>query len=161
EQSFDSVTNVSRLSSPDNLFKIYTWTLPKVDMSDYKFFGFVQYYVTDKKKVKKLSVVRLNDASAMSENPQSMKLKPETWFGAVYYHILESKKGGKKYYTLLGWKGNDRTTTKKLIDVMYFTKDSLMLGYPLFKSEKGYINRVVFEYASEAVMSLHYEPSKK
>lgn len=157
EASFDSVKNISRLHSPDNSFNIYTWTLPKTDMSAYSFFGFVQYYDTKKK----LKVVRLNDASATIENPQSMKLKSEDWFGAVYYDIDENKKGGKKYYTLLGWKGNNQVTTKKLIDVMYFKKDSVMFGYPLFKSEKGYVNRVVFEYAAEAVMSLRYEHSKK
>jgi hypothetical protein len=158
EASFDSVTNVSVLSSPDNLLKVYTWTLPKVDMSAYRFFGFVQYYDAHKKK---LNVARLEDASAMIETPQSEKVKPENWFGAVYYNIIESKKAGKKYYTLLGWKGNNRTTTKKLIDVVYLKKDSLMFGYPLFKSEKGYVNRLVFEYAAEAVMSLRYEPSRK
>jgi hypothetical protein len=158
EASFDSVTNVSVLPSHDGLLRIYTWTLPKVDMSAYTYFGFVQYM--DKKK-KNLKVIRLQDASAMAENPQSLKLKSDNWFGAVYYDITESKKAGKKYYTLLGWKGNDRTTTKKLIDLMYFKKDSLLFGYPLFKSEKGYVNRVVFEYASIAVMSLRFEHSKK
>jgi len=157
EAPFDSVANVSRLKSPDNLFNIYTWTVPKVDISAYTFFGFVQYYDTKKK----LQVVRLNDASGTIENPQSMKLKPEDWLGAVYYGIDENKKGGKKYYTLLGWKGQSQVTTKKLIDVMYFKKDSVMFGYPLFKSEKGYVNRVVFEYAAEAAMSLRFEQSKK
>ena len=156
--SFDSVTNVSVLPSHDGLLRMYTWTLPKVDMSAYTYFGLVQHM--DKKK-KKIKATRLQDASAMAENPQSLKLKSDNWFGAVYYDIIESKKGGKKYYTLLGWKGNDRITTKKIIDVMYLKKDSLMFGYPLFKSEKGYVNRVVFEYAAAAVMSLRYERSKK
>ena len=156
--SFDSVSNVSLLISPDNLVRVYTWTLPKVDMSAYTYFGFVQHY--DKKK-KKVTAARLHDASAMVENPQSQKLKAESWYGAVYYDILESKRGGKKYYTLLGWKGNDRITTKKVLEVMYLKKDSVMFGYPHFKGEKGYTNRVVFEYASEAVMVLRYEPSKK
>src|SRR5258706_3534332 len=44
EPSFDSVTNVSSLTSHDNLLKVYTWTLPKVDMSSYTFFGIVQHY---------------------------------------------------------------------------------------------------------------------
>lgn len=157
EASFDSVTNVSKLISPDKSLRIYTWTLPKTDMSSYIFFGFVQYY--DSKK--RLKVIRLEDTSAMIENPQSLKLNAQNWFGAVYYYILESKKGGRKYYTLLGWKGNNRITTKKVIDIMYFKKDSLMFGYPLLKGEKGYVNRVVFEYAAEAVMALRYEPSKK
>lgn len=154
----DSVSNVSLLTSPDGLIRVYAWTLPKVDMSAYTYFGFVQHY--DKKR-KKLKVIRLKDASAMMENPQAQKLKAENWYGAVYYDILESKRGGKKYYSLLGWKGTNRATTKKVIDVMYFKKDSLMFGYPLFKSEKGYVNRVVFEYAAEAVMALRYESSKK
>ena len=156
--SFDSVTNVSSLTSPDDLLRVYTWTLPRTDMSSYVFFGFVQCY--DKKK-KKLTVIPLDDASGMIESPQSMKLKSDNWYGAVYYDIRISKRGSKRYYTLLGWKGNNRTTTKKVIDVMYTKKDSLMFGYPLFKGEKGYVNRVVFEYAAEAVMALRYESSKK
>src|SRR5687768_9904578 len=43
EASFDSVTNVSVIPSQDGLLRIYTWTLPKVDMSAYTYFGLVQH----------------------------------------------------------------------------------------------------------------------
>ncbi|MBK5286264.1 MAG: hypothetical protein JJE25_12765 [Bacteroidia bacterium] len=156
--SFDSITNVSILSPPDKSFRLFTWVLPGVDLSSYSYFGFVQQYNRIKKQLK---VIPLEEMQADSENIASKKLTSEKWFGSIYYQILPVKKNGKNYYTLLGWKGNNELTTKKMIDVMYFTEGKPMFGYPIFKGERGYTNRIIFEFNAEAMMSLRYEASKK
>jgi len=155
---FDSVTNVSILSPPDKLFRLFTWTLPRVDLSAYSYFGFIQQYDKIKKQVK---VIPLEEIPVDTENISSKKLPSDKWFGAIYYQIIPVKKNGKNYYSLLGWKGNNVLTTKKIIDVMYFTEGKPMFGYPIFKGEKGYTNRIIFEFNAEAMMSLRYEASKK
>ena len=156
--SFDSVTNVSVLQPPDKSFRIFTWIQPKIDLSHYSYFGFIQKF--DKVK-KELKVFPLEEMLNDTENVTAKKLPADKWYGAVYYTILPVKKNNKNYYTLLGWKGNDQRTTKKLIDVLYFNEGKPMFGYPIFKGSKGYTSRVVFEYATEVIMSLRYEESKK
>ncbi|HLG35392.1 MAG TPA: hypothetical protein VI757_10970 [Bacteroidia bacterium] len=158
EVSFDSVINVSVLMPPDKSFRLFTWTQPRIDLSAYTYFGFIQKY--DKVK-KELKVFPLEEMVGDSENVSTKKLPADKWYGAIYYEILPVKKSGKNYYTLLGWKGNDQRTTKKLIDVLYFNEGKPMFGYPIFKGAKGYTNRVVFEFAAEAMMGLRYEESKK
>ena len=155
---FDSVTSVSVLQPEDKSFRIFTWTKPRINLSAYSYFGFIQKY--DKVK-KELKVFPLEEMIGDSENINAKKLSTDKWYGAIYYEIIPVKKNGKNYYTLLGWKGNNPLTTKKLIDVLYFNGDKPMFGYPIFKAEKGYTNRLIFEFAAEAMMSLRYEPSKK
>src|ERR1035438_1575359 len=41
---FDSVTNVSILTSPDNSFRLMTWNMPATDGSNFNYYGFVQVY---------------------------------------------------------------------------------------------------------------------
>jgi hypothetical protein len=156
--SFDSVTNVSVLQPSDKSFRLFTWTQPKIDLSHYSYFGFIQKY--DKVK-KELKVFPLEEMIVDTENISQKKLPADKWLGAVYYQILPVKKNGKNYYTLLGWKGNDLRTTKKLMDVLYFNEGKPMFGYPIFKGAKGYTSRVIFEFATEAMMSLRYEESQK
>ena len=62
---------------------------------------------------------------------------------------------------MLGWKGNNQRSTKKVIDVLYFSGSKAQFGFPFFKKEKVYKSRVIFEYNSQAVMSLRYEEKKK
>ena len=46
------------------------------------------------------------------------ELGPEKWFGAVYYAVVPVKRGGKTWYTPLGWKGHSRAETRKVIEVL-------------------------------------------
>lgn len=154
---FDSVNNVSVINAPDKSFRILTWTLPSYEGS-YSFFGFIQ---TFNKKTHEARVFDLVDSTYQIEKPEVAKLTTDKWYGAVYYKILMNKKEGKNYYTLLGWKGKNPVSSQKVIEVLHFSGDKPMFGFPLFKKENVYRNRLIFEFAAQAVMSLHYEESKK
>jgi hypothetical protein len=154
---FDSLKNVSTLVSPNKDFRVLTWTLPSYEGS-YSFFGFIQTY---NKKTKEIKVYDLVDSTEYIEKPEAAKLTSDKWFGAVYYKLLSNKKDGKLYYTLLGWKGKNQSSTQKVIDVLYFSNGKPVFGYPFLKLENVYRNRMIFEYAAQAVMSLRYEESKK
>ena len=65
------------------------------------------------------------------------------------------------YYTLLGWKGNDRLTTKKVIDILSFQNGIIQFGYPFFKTNKTYSHRLIFEFTSAASMMLSYDERKR
>jgi hypothetical protein len=154
---FDSVKNVSTLTAPDKSFRILTWTLPSWEGA-YSFFGFIQ---TFNKKTGESKITALVDSTYRIEQPEMEKLHAGRWYGAVYYKILVNKKDGKNFYTLLGWKGKNPLATQKVIDVLHFSGDQTLFGFPLFKTDHVYRKRLIFEYASQAVMSLRYEEKKK
>ena len=61
----------------------------------------------------------LTDKSADIKNPENTVGEASKWYGMLYYKIVPVKIKRKKYYTLLGWDGNDKITAKKIIDVLY------------------------------------------
>jgi len=151
---FDSLTSVSRLDAPDNSFRIFTWMLAKEDGS-FEYFGFI--HAKDGKK-KGFKIHRLYDRSEEMETPELKTLDNTNWYGALYYKIIYNKYNDKKTYTLLGWDGNNRTSSKKVIEVLTFgARGKPVFGYNLFKSYKKNIKRVIFEYSSTASMSLRFE----
>jgi len=158
EFGFDSVKTMAVLISPDKRFKIYNWNLPKTN-GTFEYYGFIQ--VWDKKN-KSTKVFKLNDKSATIKNPETASLDADNWYGAHYYKIIESKHKRKTNYLLLGWKGNDRLTTKKVIETM--TIDNQLkpkFGVALFKVPKKNPKRFVFEYSADVTMSVKYDEKER
>jgi hypothetical protein len=165
---FDSVKNISVKTAPDNSFRLYTWTYPNNEGGKYYYYGYLQTYTKQEfKKVKGInqtrliSLFKLNDSTDAIEKPLSTKLKPEKWYGAVYYSILKNVKNNKSYYTLLGWHGKNQKLTQKIIDVLSLDNGKPIFGYPLFKSGKVYHHRILFEYSSQVSFTLHYDENRK
>lgn len=152
---FDSLTTIACLTSPDNSFRIFNWNLPKDDGS-FNFFGIIQLN-NGKKSISPL--ITLNDRSNMISEPEYQVLDAENWYGALYYKIILKKSKGINYYTLLGWDGNDRFSTKKIIDVLTFDeKMEPLFGSEIFNNYKeNNFTRVIFEYSKLASLSLKYE----
>jgi hypothetical protein len=117
--------------------------------TQYHYYGFLQV-----KKNKKVNLFHLSDSTEVIEKPLSKKLKPEKWLGAIYYNVLVHERKGKKIYTLLGWKGKDNMFTQKVIDVLTIEGNKPVFGLAVFKVNNIYNHRVLFEYTSQAVMSL-------
>jgi hypothetical protein len=124
----------------------------------YSFYGCIQL---TNRKTGDIRLIELSDSSYAIAHPENAKLSSGKWYGALYYRILMNKKDGKKYYTLLGWKGKDVMHTQKVIDVLHFSGDQILFGFPFFKTGNSYSNRLIFEFPAQAVMSLHYEENKK
>ena len=153
---FDSVTNVSILNAPDNSFRIMTWNLPAVDGSHYNYYGYIQTY-NKRKNTSKL--IPLHDCSDTISNPQTRKLNPDSWYGQVYYKMIPCKKGGRKYYTLLGIHWIDKLKTQKIIDNISISGDKIVFGNPFIKVKK-FFNRMLFTYSAQVVMALRYDAIK-
>jgi hypothetical protein len=147
--SFDSIPNLSVKTSSDHVVRLYTWMSANYQGSEYTYYGFLQI-----KKNKKTSLFPLTDSTNVIEKPLSKKLKPNQWLGAIYYNILVHERKGKKIYTLFGWKGKNEMLTQKLIDVLTIDYNKPLFGLAVFKVNDIYNNRVIFEYTSQAVMSL-------
>jgi hypothetical protein len=151
---FDSVKAVSILNSPDNYFRIFSWHIINDDGS-YRFYGAVQMNTGGT-----LKLYPLEDYSPLLTNPEDSVTDNHKWFGAQYYGIIPVG-GANPYYVLLGWKGNTVKSTKKVIEVISFKNDKLVLGMPIFDSKGKKKNRVVFEYARQASMLLKYVPDQR
>ena len=156
---FDSLPTIARISSPDNTFRIFNWLLKK-DNGNYEYFGIVHYH---NKKRKRYEFILLVDNSANIRNAEQQDLDAKNWYGGLYYQIAYIKKAGRKYYTLLAWDGNDGYSTKKIIDVMYFSgKNKIKFGLPIFKkNKKESQKRVIIEYDAKTSVSVKYQPKEQ
>jgi hypothetical protein len=150
---FDSVKAVSIVNSPDNRFRIITWPLT-FDDGSYRFYGTIQINTGGK-----LLMYPLNDASPDIKNPEDTVTDNHRWYGAEYYRIIPVYTP-KLYYVLLGWKGNNIKSTKKVIEVLSFNDDKPVLGMPIFDGNGKTRKRIVFEYTRQASMLLRYIPTQ-
>lgn len=161
---FDSIKEVSILSPKNKKFKLVTWNLNKDDGTQ-AYFGYL--LVNNSKRIKKswlkhetiesYEAFKLLDRSAQVKSPESYIGKPEKWFGMLYTQLIECD----GFYTLIGWDGNDKLTTRKFIDALYFKSDgSPVFGKDIFRFSRKNPKRLMFEYSSEVSMSLKYVERK-
>jgi len=151
---FDSLETISILSPENKSFRLFNWILRK-DNGTYSYFCLLHYH---NKRKKKYEIIELNDNSDNLRNPIYEDLDSKNWFGALYYEIIYIKKSGRKFYTLLGWDGNDGNSTKKIIEPMYFSgKNKVKFGLPIFRlKKKSKQKRFILECDSKSSFSLKF-----
>ena len=156
---FDSLPTIARILSPDNTFRIFNWLLKK-ENGAYEYYAIVHYHNI---KRKRYEIIPLVDNSANIRNAEQEDLDAKNWYGGIYYQIAYIKKIGRKYYTLLAWDGNDGNSTKKIIDVLYFSgKNKIKFGLPIFKkNKKESQKRVIIEYDAKTSVSVRYQEKEK
>ncbi len=151
---FDSLNSIGRLIPEDKSFRIFNWDIP-LENGTYLYEGYIQKYNSSKKK---WEIIHLTDKSAEIKDPETTALTADNWFGALYYKIIEVNTESRTYYTLLGWDGNNRTSKKKIIEVLYFkTNGAPVFGYNLFRKYGTKNTRVIFEFSANVSMSVKYE----
>lgn len=153
---FDSLKSISIQTSSDKRFRIFSWHVMNADGS-YRYYGSVQMNSTDGK----LQMFPLVDYTAGFKNPADSVTSNDKWYGAQYYKIISVLNNVKTpYYILLGWKGNNVRSTKKVIDVIHFKDNKAYFGMPVFDGDKDKPTqkRVIFEYVRKASMVLNWDP---
>lgn len=155
---FDSLRNLSVLTAKNKLLRIYTFICPLTGGKQYRYFGFVQW---KNKKGELPVVVRLNDVMPEGQVTEKLMLNHQNWPGALYYKLISTSVKGRLYHTLLGWRGKDLESTMKVIDVLTIENDKIYFGAPIFQTDYGLRQRILFEYNARAVMSLNYDEKKK
>jgi len=153
---YSAIKKIGNIYSVDKKVRLITWNI-KYKNGEYKYFGFLQHV---NKKKNRIDTWMFVDESAIMLDPEKLSLYHNHWYGALYYQIVEVKDAGKKYYTLIGWDGNNYLSQKKIIDVLYFSGS----GKPKFGKNIFRINRetrknkrIIFEYNSQIVMSVRYD----
>jgi hypothetical protein len=151
--SFDSLTTIAKLYSPDKKFRIYNWNLPD-NKGGNKYFCLIQ--TRDEKNVK---VIELRDVSDSLTSAENSVLAGNRWYGGLYYRILRNVSGDRVYYTLLGWDGCNSQFYQKLIDVLTFDDKGIpVFGANIFKNYgEGHNTRILFRYSSQSAMLLKYD----
>lgn len=148
---------MTRVEAPDGAFKLFTWNLPRPD-GTHLFEGFLLARTPQGQ-----ALYELRDMTGKIAAPEVPELGPEKWYGALYYEVIPVKKGGRTYYTLLGWKGYSKAETRKVIEVLSFKGGKPRFGAPLFSVNKEAKTRIksmrrVFGYAFNVTMTLRYDP---
>lgn len=161
EKAFDypfaSLKTVGKISSQDELVRIFSWNVQYEDGSN-DYFSFVM------KKDERRDRVHVVELKSQEQRLQALTREVvdyDNWYGALYYDIVDVKKRNRTYYTLLGYDANNDRSTIKFLDVMYFIGKYPKFGHPLFETKNGYQNRVIFEHSAKATMSLKYEEDRE
>ncbi len=152
--TFDSISNLSVLSPPDNSFRIFNWMLPE-KWGEMEFLGIIQ--IAPKNGSDKCHIIELHDKSQEIDEAEFKQLNNSNWFGALYYAMIPHETDEGINYTLLGWNGNNNTSNKKVIEIMQFDdKGNVVFGKNCFR-DQPMIMRRIFEYHEQTSMSLKYE----
>lgn len=153
---FDSLRAISIQTSPDKRFRIFSWHVMNANGS-YRYYGTVQM----NNPGGKLQMFPLVDYTSSFKNAADSITTNDKWYGAQYYHIISVLNNVPvPYYLLLGWKGNDVRSTKKVIEVLHFKDGKAYFGMPVFDGDKDNPTRkrAIFEYDRKASMVLNYDP---
>lgn len=158
---FDSLVTVSHLYAPDSSFRIFSWQFSRDE--DYaRQRGAIQMRTTDGS----LKLFPLLDMSDFTNEPLDSIRTGKNWIGAIYYAIVMKSFNNKKFYTLLGFDDNNKKSTKKWMEVLYF--DSLgnpKFGGPFFSIPTGQLKaggvnkqaRFALEYKKGGSARMNYD----
>ncbi len=148
-----SDVRITHVDAPDGAFRLFTWNLPRADGS-HLYEGFLLARTGQGQ-----TLYELRDMTPKIPSPEVPELGPDRWYGALYYEVVPVQKGGKEYYTLLGWKGYSKAETRKVIEVLSFKNGKPRFGAPLFGKGKLKAMRKVFGYSAQATMTLRWDKS--
>ncbi len=148
---FDSLQSVSLIYSPDSTFRIITWYVP-LSGQQFHYAGFVQVPGAVGKAGKLIS---LQDSTDVINRNSTGRLDAGKWYGAYYYDLVYQD--GMDHYVLLGWKGDNPQTRKRVIEPFYIDDNQPFFGKQVFGEPFEEEFRVVFEYSARVSMSLLYE----
>jgi hypothetical protein len=150
---FSNLRYLGQIVSPDSLLKIVSWNLVLENQPGKYFCYFIRKQDTGKNnQIYRLST-NYNERPVRSDTTYSIS----DWYGALYYDLRPVVIDKNRCWVLLGLDYGNQGISRKIIDVLSFEPDgSLVLGKKWFDSGNGVSYRAVFEYASNAMMSLRF-----
>lgn len=155
------LTNMIRVSDPDDKVALYTWQMPDQQFN-YLRFGLVVVNTNNGPVL-----TELHDALNDVTNLQERQLKADEWPGALYYKLLPLK-GEKKKFTLLGYAPGEKTH-KKIIDAIEIKRNGgVRFGAKIFRVEDWQDKvlrkapyRLVLEYSSKYSVSVRWNDEEE
>ena len=149
---------VSVLSSDDDKFRVITWAVVN-ESDEFECFGYMQVL---NENADVYEICRLQDKTAEIFNPGEVALTDQNWYGCIYTDLITTKHDGRYFYTLLGWNGGDMTTQHRVIEPVYFKKNSTKpsFGQMMFRQGKDSnrnLRRIILKYGKDVNINLSYE----
>jgi hypothetical protein len=144
---------LGQITSPDSLVKIITWNLV-LENQPGRYFS---YFIKKQEPGKQNKIFKLS-ASYNEKNVRTdTTYNSSNWYGALYYDLKPFIINGQRCWVLLGIDYGNAYVSRKIIDVLNFTpEDSILFGRKWFIAGEEKKYRAVFEYASNAMMSLRF-----
>ena len=155
---FDSIIHISKLYSPDSVFRIFTWQVVR-DENLNRRHGAIQVRTSDGS----LKLFPLIDRTQVISHPIDTVTNNEWWIGSIYYKIIHKKNNNADYYTLLGYDENTMKSTKKRIEVLTFdAAGKPVFGGPYFSFEEDSVRKPMqtrfwIEYKKEGNARLQFD----
>jgi hypothetical protein len=150
---FPNLRYVGQITSPDSLIKIITWNLVLESQPGKYFCYFIRKQVPGKENLIYSLSVDYNDKPVRTDTTYA----ESGWYGALYYDLRPYITDDKKCWILLGLDYGNSFISRKIIDVLSFTPENkIIFGSKWFSSGGEPKYRAVFEYASNAMMSLRF-----
>lgn len=149
---FTNLRYLGQIMSPDSLIKIVTWNLVLENQPGRYYCYFVRKDRGVDNKIYRLS-------TSYNENPvrDDTTYTASDWYGALYYDLKPFIIENNRCWVLLGIDYGNANVSRKIIDVLTFKPDgTIIFGKKWFDSGKDLRFRAVFEYASNAMMSLRF-----
>ncbi len=154
KSNFKNLHYLGQITAPDSSLKIITWNLILPGSSGRYFCYLIRRGAPGKEnRIYKMS-------ASYNENPALVDTTytQADWYGALYYDIRSYTINNNKCWVLLGIDYGNLEISRKIIDVLNISSDdSLTFGRKWFESKGRKQFRVVFEYASNAMMSLKFK----
>lgn len=154
QYDFDSLTTISILRSPDATFRIISWYVP-LRGDNFEYSGFFQ---PAQPLNGKNTVISLVDKGIHEAQPRFNSLNHDQWYGAYYFDIIHHRYNQQDLYTLLGWRGDNPLTRKRIIEPLSITDEGMpVFGKPVFEYGENQNHRVVFEYSAKVSMIIRFD----
>jgi hypothetical protein len=153
KHKFSNLRYLGQINSPDSLVKIITWNLILEDSINQYSCYIIRRWASGKGS----RVFKLNGIYKQAPILPDTIYSQTDWYGALYYDIRPFTFNNEVSYALLGIDYGNIYTTRKIIDVLSFSSlNEIVLGKKCFIPDKKKESRVIFEFASSAVMTLRF-----
>lgn len=154
---FTNLRYLGQITSPDTLLKIITWNLVLEKEPGRYFCYFIRKEGPGKEnRIYKLSA-HYNVKKIMTDSIYS----EHDWYGALYYDLKPYNIDSKYSWVMLGIDYGNSYISRKIIETLSFSSDgSIIFGRKWFDSGNEIKFRAVFEYASNAMMSLRFKSDR-
>jgi hypothetical protein len=155
---FDSLQKIGRIISEDEKLIIYSWNIPQPGAFN-NYYCILLYY---NKPNKKYDVFVLEEKPGLFNKTPQAPVSISNWGGSLYYQIITTKYKGQTLYTLLGFDFNNLLSNRKVIEMLDFDEFSTPIFRQfsfLYNGQKQ--NRIIFEYAERAQMTVRYNTQRK
>lgn len=152
EHNFSNLRYLGQITASDEKLKIITWNLILTDRTN----NYYCYIICKGVKGKENTLFKLTGENSPEPILANAEYTKNKWYGALYYDMRPVKIKKELFYILLGIDFGNNQNNRKIIDVLRFTDNGLVLGKRWFQNGNDIQHRVVFEYDATGSMTLKF-----